>query len=120
MKIAVLGTGIVGRAIADRLAGLGHDVVVGTRDPEDMLARTAPDAKGTPAYPEWQRANPGVRLVAFADAGKHAELIVNATAGAVSLFALEAVGIMNLAGKVLLDLAVPLDYTERGNPCDTW
>ena len=33
MNIAVLGTGMVGRAIAGRLDELGHDVVVGTRDP---------------------------------------------------------------------------------------
>ena len=32
MKIAVLGTGIVGQVIASRLAGLGHDVAIGTRE----------------------------------------------------------------------------------------
>ena len=44
MKYAVLGTGMVGRAIAGRLAELGHDVVVGTRDPAATLARTDGDA----------------------------------------------------------------------------
>jgi len=116
MKIAVLGTGMVGRALAGRLAGLGHDVVVGTRDVEWTLARTEPDAKGTPPYAAWQQANPGVQLVRFPEAGAHAELIVNATAGAVSLAALEAVGAANLAGKVLVDLAVPLDYSEGRPP----
>ena len=46
MKIAVLGTGMVGRALAGRLGGLGHDVVIGTRDVAQTLARTAPDAMG--------------------------------------------------------------------------
>jgi hypothetical protein len=32
MKIAVLGTGMAGRTLASRLAGLGHDVVIGSRD----------------------------------------------------------------------------------------
>ena len=38
MNIAVLGTGMVGRAIAGRLHELGHTVVVGTRDPESTLS----------------------------------------------------------------------------------
>ncbi len=113
MKISVLGTGMVGRALAGRLAGLGHDVVIGTRDVEQTLARTEPsDARGVLPYAEWQRANPHVRLVPFAAAGAHAEIVVNATAGAVSLAALAEVGAENLAGKVLLDLALPLERSE--------
>ena len=58
MIVAVLGTGIVGRTLAARLAELGHDVVVGTRDVEETLARTEPDGMGNPPYAEWQRAHP--------------------------------------------------------------
>lgn len=117
MKISVLGTGMVGRALAGRLAELGHDVVIGTRDVEQTLARTeSSDARGTPPYAAWQQVNPQVSLVPFAAAGAHAELVVNATtAGAVSLAALEEVGEANLAGKVLLDLALSLDRSE-GTP----
>ena len=50
MKIAVLGTGMVGRTIAGALAGLGHDVVIGTRDPQATLARTEPDMMGTAPF----------------------------------------------------------------------
>ena len=32
MKIAVLGTGVVGQILAEKLASLGHDVTMGTRD----------------------------------------------------------------------------------------
>jgi 8-hydroxy-5-deazaflavin:NADPH oxidoreductase len=39
MRIGVLGTGMVGKAVAARLAGLGHEVLVGTRDPAVTLAR---------------------------------------------------------------------------------
>ena len=116
MKIAVLGTGMVGQKLAGRLAGLGHDVVVGTRDVQQTLARTEPDAFGHPPYAEWQRANPVVRLVPFPEAGAHGELVINATAGAVSLEALEATGAENLAGKVLLDPALPLDFSEGMPP----
>ena len=116
MKIAVIGTGMVGRALAGRLAGLGHDVVIGTREVEQTLARTERDRMGTPPYSEWQRANPAVRLLRLREAGAHAGLVVNATAGAVSLAALQAVGTTNLAGKVLLDLALPLDLSQGMPP----
>ena len=116
MKIAVLGTGMVGRALAGRLAELGHDVVVGTRDPQETLARSEPDAMGTPPYAQWQQDHPGVRLVGFAEAGVHGELVVNATAGAGSLAALETAGADNLAGKVLVDVANPLDFSHGMPP----
>jgi len=48
MRIAVLGTGAVGRALSGRLAELGHEVAVGTRDPDATLARTEPDSLGNP------------------------------------------------------------------------
>ena len=73
MKIAVLGTGMVGRTLAAKLDGLGHDVVIGTRDPQATLARTDRDAMGTPPYAQWQADHSGVRLLAFPAAGAHAE-----------------------------------------------
>ena len=111
MKIAVLGTGMVGQTIAARLAGLGHEVTVGTRDPQGTLARTEPDGMGNPAYPVWGAAHPEVRLATFADAAAGAELVVNATSGHGALPALEAAGADNLAGKVLLDISNPLDFS---------
>ena len=116
MKIAVLGTGMVGRAFAARLTGLGHDVVIGTRDVEATLARTEPDGMGNPPYAQWQESQPDVRLVAYADAGAHGELVVNATSGGGSLAALEAVGAGALAGKVVLDIANPLDFSAGFPP----
>ena len=44
MRIAVLGTGMVGQAVAGRLAELGHDVLVATRDPEATMSRNEPVA----------------------------------------------------------------------------
>ena len=114
MKISVLGTGSVGRTLAGRLAALGHEVVVGTRDPEATLARTEPDNQGTPPYAQWQQQNPAVRLLPFADAGAHAELLVNATSGAVSADALAAAGIAERDGLVVLDVANPLSSPPDG------
>ncbi len=115
MKIAVLGTGTVGRTLAGKLSSLGHDVVVGTRDPEATVSRSEPDALGNPAFPVWQAAHPAVRLASFAEAAADAELVINATGGAGSLQALTQAGAANLAGKVLLDVANPLDFS-RGFP----
>jgi len=115
MKVAVLGTGMVGQALAGRLTELGHEVTVGTRDVAATLARTEPGGSGNPPYAVWGQAHLQVRLATFADAAASAELLVNATPGHVSIAALTAAGRGNLAGKVLLDIANPLDFS-RGFP----
>lgn len=115
MNIAVLGTGMVGQALAGRLDELGHDVTVGTRDPEATLGRTAPDAMGNPPFSAWLPQHPTVTLATYATATADAELVVNATSGHASLPALEAAGADNLSGKVILDIANPLDFS-RGMP----
>jgi hypothetical protein len=106
MRIAVLGTGPVGRAVAGRLAGLGHDVAMGTRDPDETAGRDE--------YAAWA-ADHDVRLTTFADAAASADLVVNAAGGDVSLGILEAARAENLAGKVLLDVSNALDFS-RGRP----
>ena len=116
MKIAVLGTGIVGRTIAGKLAELGHEVVVGTRDPAETLARTDSDAMGNPPFMTWSEAHPDVALATLADAAAGGELVVNATNGAGSIPALEAAGEDNLAGKVLIDTSNPLDFSQGMPP----
>jgi predicted dinucleotide-binding enzyme len=116
MDIAVLGTGSVGRTIAGRLHGLGHSVVVGTRDPQATLARAEPDGMGNPPYAAWQAEHEGVALATFADAAAGAELVVNASSGEATLAVLEQAGAANLAGKVLLDIANPLDFSQGFPP----
>lgn len=115
-KIGVFGTGVVGRTIAARLAGLGHGVMIGTRDPAATMARTTPDAYGNPPLPAWREQHPGVALGTFAQAAAHGELVVNATSGAGSLAALTEAGGANLAGKVLVDISNPLDFSNGMPP----
>ncbi len=102
MRIAVVGTGPVGRTLGDGLARAGHDVVVGTRDADRTRARD-----------DWQGVN--LQLASYSDVGAGADLIVNATSGGNSLEALQAVGAEALGGKVLIDLANPLD-SSKGFP----
>jgi len=101
-SIGVLGTGVVGRAFASRLAELGVDVLVG--------ARTADSPSLEPL------AALGVRTGAFADAVAHADVVVNATNGLHSIAALESVGAEALAGKTLIDVSNELQPVEGGYP----
>lgn len=112
MKTAILGTGHVGRTIAARLAELGHTVTIGTRDPEATLARTGTDTTGTAPFAAWAAENAGITLASFRDAAAGAELIVNATNGAASLDVLAQAAAENLDGKVILDIANPLDFSH--------
>ena len=116
MTIAVLGTGMVGRAIAGRLHGLGHDVVVGTRDVDVTLSRPPFDESGSPTFSAWAADHPGVRVASFADAASASEVIVNATSGSITLDVLAQAGAGNLAGKVLLDISNPLDFSAGFPP----
>ncbi len=103
MRIAVLGTGAVGRTLARAFSDLGHDVVVGTRDPDETSRRE-----------EW--AGSQIPLEPLETAATEAELVVNATNATASLAVLERVGADNLAGKVLLDVANPLDFSQGFPP----
>jgi 8-hydroxy-5-deazaflavin:NADPH oxidoreductase len=100
----MLGTGAVGRNVAGRLAELGHDVTLGTRDPDATRARD-----------DYQEL-PGIGLETFADAAGDADLVVNATNGSATLDVLGQAGTDQLAGKVLLDLANPLDFSHGFPP----
>ena len=116
MNIAVLGTGTVGRAIAARLHELGHSAAIGTRDPAATLSRTEPDGMGNPPFSAWHAAHPGIEIGTFADAAAGAELVVNASSGAVALDVLGLAGADNLAGKVLVDISNPLDFSQGFPP----
>ncbi|MFJ8659959.1 NADPH-dependent F420 reductase [Streptomyces sp. NPDC093795] len=96
MRIGILGTGNVGRALASAWAGAGHEVVVGSRRPDDQELR-AELAELTTA---------GVRIDSSAGAAAHAEVLVNATPGTDSVALLTTIGAPALAGKVILDVGV--------------
>jgi predicted dinucleotide-binding enzyme len=116
MRIGVLGTGIVGRTVGGKLASLGHEVAIGTRDPAATMARTEGGPMEQETFAEWHARNPGIRVVPFAEAASHAELLVNATNGAGSLEVLRSAGEANLDGKVLVDISNPLDFSQGMPP----
>jgi 8-hydroxy-5-deazaflavin:NADPH oxidoreductase len=106
---------MVGQALAGALASKGHDVMVGTRDVAAAMARTEKGWGETVPFPEWLAGQANVRLGTFADAAAHGGVVINATHGAASLDALAAAGAGNLAGKILMDVTNPLDFST-GTP----
>ncbi len=105
MRIGVLGTGSVGETVASKLIEVGHEVTMGSREAgnEKAVAWVA-------------SAGEGAAEGTFADAAEFGELVVNATAGQHSLDALEQAGAANLAGKVVCDIANPLDFSKGFPP----
>jgi 8-hydroxy-5-deazaflavin:NADPH oxidoreductase len=105
VRIAVLGTGMVGQALADRLVGLGHEVTMGSRTTGNDKALAWAAAAG-----------PQAAAGTFADAAAAGELILNCTAGGVALDVLRAAGAENLAGKIVIDVSNALDFSAGGLP----
>src|SRR5262245_4087932 len=104
MKIGVLGTGMVGNAIATKLVNVGHQIMMGSR--------TATSDAGQ----EWLRSVGGKAQVGtFADAAAFGEIVFDCTNGANSLAALRSAGANNLHGKILVQVGNPLD-TSKGMP----
>jgi|SRR5664280_13276 len=116
MKIAIIGTGAVGKTIASKLVELSHNVMIGTRNVSEKTASTEKDLYGNPPFSEWLKSNSKVRLGSFAEAAAFGELVVNATNGGNSVTALILAGAKNLAGKVLIDIANPLDFSNGMPP----
>jgi hypothetical protein len=105
MRVGVLGTGTVGATIAGRLVELGHEVRMGSR------------SAGNPRAAAWvAAAGEGASEGTFADAAAFGELVVNCTAGTASVAALQAAGAEHLDGKVLMDIANPLDLSQGFPP----
>ena len=108
VKITVAGTGIVGRTIAAAFASKGHDVTVGTRDVDVLMARTDADAMGNPPFAQWKADHHAIEVAALSDALPQGELVVNATAGHASKEALSAARADALAGTIVMDASNPI------------
>jgi len=105
MKIGVLGTGAVGTTIATKLAQLGHEVKLGARESTNETAAAWAAGAGS-----------GASSGSFAQAAAHGEWVFNCTSGMASLEALHAAGAASLAGKILVDVANPLDFSQGMPP----
>jgi 8-hydroxy-5-deazaflavin:NADPH oxidoreductase len=113
MKIAMIGGGGVGQTLASGLMAKGHEVVIGIRTPSpEELAK--PRQQGA-TLADWA-AKTGGTVTDLVTAAKGADIVFNVTPGQQSLEALRAVGAANLARKVLVDVANPLDFSKGMPP----
>ena len=112
MKIGILGSGVVAQTLGAKLIELGHDVVLGTRDPAKLDEKK--NMCGT--LREWLAANAKGKVVTFRDAAAHGDLLINATHGQASVDALKLAGADKVGPKVLIDTANELDFSKGMPP----
>jgi 8-hydroxy-5-deazaflavin:NADPH oxidoreductase len=116
MKIAVLGTGMVGQNLAQVLAAKGHEVMIGTRDVGQALQYKKPNGFGMPGFGVWVEDKPHIHVGTYAQSISFGDLIINATNGNASIEALR-MGKADLAGnKVLIDLGNKLQPLPGSMP----
>jgi len=102
MKIGIIGSGNVGRALGTGFAETGHQVMLGTRDP------------GRKELKEWMaRTGPRVAVGTLADAAEFGELLVIATRWSGTENAIKLAGLNNFAGKIVIDVTNPLVFHEN-------
>lgn len=94
MKVGILGSGDVAKALAGGFLKYGHEVTLGTR----TVGKLA----------DWVKSNPPARVASFAEAARFAELIVLAVKGSVAVDALRAAGAANLSRKTVIDATNPI------------
>jgi len=96
MKVGVLGSGIVGQTLAAGLLKHGHQVMLGTRKPQDAEIQ------------KWAAATPGARAGTFAETAAFGELIVLAVLGRIADQVIALAGPGNFEGKTVIDTTNPL------------
>jgi len=94
MKVGILGSGDVAKALAGGFVRHGHQVMLGTRD--------------TGKLKDFVAQHQGAQAGSFADAAKFGEVVVLAVKGSVALDALKAAGAANLSGKPVMDATNPI------------
>jgi predicted dinucleotide-binding enzyme len=100
MKIGVLGTGDVGRALGRGFVALGHEAKMG--------ARSATNEKAL----AWAReTGPKASAGSFAEAAAFSDIVVLATLGIAAEEALRSAGLESLRGKIIIDATNPLDFS---------
>jgi predicted dinucleotide-binding enzyme len=105
MKVGILGSGMVGQAIGKKLVELGHEVCMGSRTADSEKGAEFVSAAG-------EAASQGT----FADAADFGEWVVHCASGGAALQVIEAAGPERLAGKVLMEISNPLDFSDGFPP----
>lgn len=105
MKIGILGTGPVGKALGTGFVTLGYETMMGSRTPSNAAA-------GEWATPLGAKARKGT----FAEAAAFGDIVVVSTLGTVLPEVVLGAGEQNFAGKVVIDTTNPLDSSAGFPP----
>jgi 8-hydroxy-5-deazaflavin:NADPH oxidoreductase len=114
-KIAVLGTGNVGQAIAKALSSKNYNVTIGTRDVSQTMAKDKPDNMGNLPISIMLKENTNINLSTFQEAIVDADLIVLAVGGSNVFSVLDLAGPIQ-AETVVIDITNPLDFSKGFPP----
>lgn len=101
MKVGILGSGDVAKALAAGFIKHGHSVMLGTRAPTKLG--------------EWQRQHSQARIGSFREAAEFGDIAVLAVKGSAASEALRGADAGSLAGKVVIDTTNPLADTAPAN-----
>ena len=105
MKIGILGSGPVGRSLANGYASKGHDVRLGSRTP------------GKQELQDWLKATKGkVAVGTFSEAASHGDVLVLCCLGEAVEEVIKLSGMNNFDGKLLIDATNPLDFSKGMPP----
>ena len=116
MKVVILGTGIVGQTLAEKLIALDHEVIMGTRNVAATLNRKVSNNSRGPSFGEWHSKNEKVNLMAFKNAVGEGELLINALNGAAVIPVIQSCNRSDFDNKILMDIANPLDFSHGFPP----
>jgi 8-hydroxy-5-deazaflavin:NADPH oxidoreductase len=94
MRVGVLGSGVVAQVLAAGFVKHGHEVMIGSRDPEKLA--------------DWNAENPKASRGTFAEAAAFGEVLVLAVKGSAASAVLGLAGARNLGGKPVLDACNPI------------
>ena len=113
MKIGIIGSGVVAQTLGAKLIELGHDVVLGTRDPAKLDEKK--NMAGT--LREWiAKTNKKGKVATFQEAAAHGDLLFNVTNGQASIEALKLAAADKVGTKVLIDTSNELDFSKGMPP----
>ncbi|MBE7511214.1 MAG: NAD(P)-binding domain-containing protein [Anaerolineales bacterium] len=98
MNVGILGSGKVAQTLGTKIASLGHPVMLGARDAAKLT--------------EWAEGTANTQIGTLGETAQFGEILFNCISGSGSLEALTLAGAENMAGKILIDLANPLDFSQ--------
>jgi predicted dinucleotide-binding enzyme len=94
MKIGILGSGDVAKALGAGFLKHGHEVTLGTSTPAKLA--------------DWSAQNARAKVASFADAASFGDIVVLAVKGKAAAAVVKAAGVQRLSGKTVIDTTNPI------------